>query len=86
MEQHARVICGNGGGHYLNVGFGLGIIDTYIQVRGTFVAVPAAGWLQQYSWQTGQGSSGLASNLSGTWTAAGPSSLCDMLTASSAMS
>jgi protein arginine N-methyltransferase 2 len=33
MEQHARVICGQGGGHYLNVGFGLGIIDTHIQVR-----------------------------------------------------
>jgi len=33
MEQHARVICGGGGGHYLNVGFGLGIIDTYIQVH-----------------------------------------------------
>lgn len=59
MEQHARVICGNGGGHYLNVGFGLGIIDTYIQVRAS-VAVPAAGWLQQYCWQMRQGSSGLA--------------------------
>lgn len=35
MEQHAAAICGGGGGgggHYLNVGFGLGIIDTYIQV------------------------------------------------------
>lgn len=32
MEQHARVICRQGGGHYLNVGFGLGIIDTHIQV------------------------------------------------------
>lgn len=35
-EQHARVMCGQGGGHYLNVGFGLGIIDTYIQVRRVF--------------------------------------------------
>jgi protein arginine N-methyltransferase 2 len=32
MEQHAAAICGQGGGHYLNVGFGLGIIDTCIQV------------------------------------------------------
>lgn len=33
MERHAAAICGQGGGHYLNVGFGLGIIDTEIQVR-----------------------------------------------------
>lgn len=33
MKKHAAVICGQGGGHYLNVGFGLGIVDTEIQVR-----------------------------------------------------
>lgn len=32
MERHAAVICGQGGRHYLNVGFGLGIIDNLIQV------------------------------------------------------
>ena len=42
MERHAAAICSStsrpggaegGGGHYLNVGFGLGIVDTAIQVR-----------------------------------------------------
>jgi hypothetical protein len=42
MEQHAAAICGQGGGHYLNVGFGLGIIDTYIQV-GAGMCVEAKG-------------------------------------------
>lgn len=32
MVRHAAAICGSGGGHYLNVGFGLGIIDREIQV------------------------------------------------------
>ena len=31
MEQHAQVIC-VGGGHMLNVGFGLGLVDEAIQV------------------------------------------------------
>eukprot|EP00879_Flechtneria_rotunda_P021107 GHRR01022236.1.p1 GENE.GHRR01022236.1~~GHRR01022236.1.p1 ORF type:complete len:248 (+),score=107.45 GHRR01022236.1:515-1258(+) len=31
MEKHAAAVCGKGGGHYLNMGFGLGIIDTHIQ-------------------------------------------------------
>lgn len=44
MEQHARVICGQGGGHYLNVGFGLGIIDTYIQVSGNAHKYACTGW------------------------------------------
>lgn len=33
MEKHAAAICRGGGGHYLNVGFGLGIVDNEIQVR-----------------------------------------------------
>jgi hypothetical protein len=41
MEQHARVICGPGGGHYLNVGFGLGIIDSCIQVSGNHCGTQA---------------------------------------------
>lgn len=32
MEKHAEVICQRGG-NILNVGFGMGIIDSYIQVR-----------------------------------------------------
>ncbi|WIA36719.1 hypothetical protein OEZ86_007992 [Tetradesmus obliquus] len=31
MEKHAAAICRGGGGHYLNVGFGLGIADNEIQ-------------------------------------------------------
>uniref|UniRef100_A0A383WQ27 RMT2 domain-containing protein n=1 Tax=Tetradesmus obliquus TaxID=3088 RepID=A0A383WQ27_TETOB len=31
MEKHAAAICRGGGGHYLNVGFGLGIVDNEIQ-------------------------------------------------------
>jgi hypothetical protein len=33
MEKHAAAICRGGGGHYLNVGFGLGIVDNEIQVK-----------------------------------------------------
>jgi protein arginine N-methyltransferase 2 len=32
MKKHAAAICRGGGGHYLNVGFGLGIVDNEIQV------------------------------------------------------
>jgi protein arginine N-methyltransferase 2 len=35
MEKHAAAICRGGGGHCLNVGFGLGIVDNEIQVGGT---------------------------------------------------
>ncbi|GLJ43724.1 hypothetical protein SUGI_0910380 [Cryptomeria japonica] len=32
MEAHARAVCGGGeGGHILNVGFGMGLVDTAIQ-------------------------------------------------------
>lgn len=34
MEAHANAICCGGGGHILNVGFGMGLVDTAIQKYG----------------------------------------------------
>jgi type IV protein arginine methyltransferase len=33
MKRHAEIICPTKGLHVLNVGFGMGIIDSYIQER-----------------------------------------------------
>lgn len=36
MEAHAKAIC-SGGGHILNVGFGMDLVDTAIQQYGTII-------------------------------------------------
>lgn len=33
MEAHAKAVC-SGGGHVLNIGFGMGLVDTAIQKYG----------------------------------------------------
>ena len=37
MVHHAALICGDGGKDVMNVGFGLGLVDAAIQVRGDAV-------------------------------------------------
>lgn len=36
MEAHAKAIC-SGGGHILNVGFGMDLVDTAVQQYGTVI-------------------------------------------------
>ncbi|KAJ0026275.1 hypothetical protein Pint_08673 [Pistacia integerrima] len=68
MEAHAKAVC-SGGGHILNIGFGMGLVDTAIQQYApvTHTIVEAHPEVYKRMLQTGWGKKGNVKIIFGRW-------------------